>query len=813
MRSETVTGNIAIALTCIALVAGFEGCKPKPPDQSAFGDESQYVVESIVSDIAEQVYYAANHSLPDTKYLLVVATEETNSPLDAPVYDLQIRLNPKQSDLHLKINVNGPLWSPLVYQKVTETLAAAVKLGASTRGALEDTQMLSELTDASAETIERENQKLSKALEKDFCNPELHEEAAVLLGSFALREHSGQFYQIDSPLCCMTAHLAIARFLNGTNPFGINEKMADAILLTLTGNETSALEILDTIGTNNVVTAPMVRALWTRNTGDYRLLDGATHCSPMESIEMFLAKAHAISTSVAWSGLNAEQQQTIDFLRIANQEGYSVEIGHQLLSASIPLEAQEAETVYELSQHKRMDRNVAITALNKLPEHCFSEVGGGLHVRIINWGQWAMFFQRHLCNEIHQNFRFLSEKLDVPEDAAGFAAHANEQFRGLRLYPFVNVLNATNIAYVAGQLPDIYKITLAMPEIVPAECWNNLGTEFAWHKHNPLPGTVYDIGSRIHEAGVLLSTPERLDQLHKLAPYDARIANLIFVEKYKSHPTYSQAMELYSNMLPFRVFAMRRVASTISDQPQQYEKVMLQSAALDPKSYYQLGDYAVEHHQEDKAAQYYDRGCATDPDSVQVSYYAYWRVKYYLNKGQIEKARQIADDAGEVYSSCGLEAEGFFWESLSNYDKAFGWYAKIEDRYNDSAPLICFLFRYKDKTGDARFDSELQKRFGPLFPNGVEKVSLKDFHRPPSNGVLIEQDNDLLRAAGLHAGDVIVAVYGVRVHNFAQYAYGRELEKTPELRLIVWQGRYREIVASPPNHRFGVDFGDYPPRQ
>jgi cytochrome c2 len=58
---------------------------------------------------------------------------------------------------------------------------------------------------------------------------------------------------------------------------------------------------------------------------------------------------------------------------------------------------------------------------------------------------------------------------------------------------------------------------------------------------------------------------------------------------------------------------------------------------------------------------------------------------------------------------------------------------------------------------------------------------------------------------------VIVAVYGVRVHNFAQYSYGRGLKDTPELDLIVWQGDgYHEFTPAPPNHLFGADFGDFP---
>jgi hypothetical protein len=60
--------------------------------------------------------------------------------------------------------------------------------------------------------------------------------------------------------------------------------------------------------------------------------------------------------------------------------------------------------------------------------------------------------------------------------------------------------------------------------------------------------------------------------------------------------------------------------------------------------------------------------------------------------------------------------------------------------------------------------------------------------------------------------DVIVAVYGVRVHNVAQYTYARTLKNTPELDLILWQGdAYHELRPNVPGHLFGVDIGDYSP--
>jgi tetratricopeptide (TPR) repeat protein len=691
---------------------------------------------------------------------------------------------------------------------------------------------LSRLADGTPETIEQENQRWSAALGKEFGSPELHEKAAVLLGAFMLRDHSGYFYEIRSPLSRLTAHLAMAHFLGGINTYGINGRMAEAISLTLMGDQAPALEQLNSMDTNDVAVATMARALRTRNTGDYRTLDQMNNLSRIEGVEWFSAMADYVSGPIAWAKLNDSQQQTIDFVRAANQEGYSVEMGHQLLSAAIPLELEEIGSVYELSQGKKLARGGLIQALNEMPERCFSTGSDGtVHVCIIGWGQWAMFLQRHLCHAVQQNFRFMQRQWNVPDEAKEFAAKCDEKLDGLRLYPFVRRFNCTDVATYHKSVDDGRKVTVATPQLVPAACWYELWYRPSfdqgyhpitfyflseWHNHNPLPGTVYDLNPRLTPPG-LTDRPDALakfEQLRKLAPYDCRIANFILTKKYNNQPTYDQAMTLYSNMLPYSVFALRTVACAACQQPELYEKYMLQAAALNPDCYYNLGDYALSQTNEDKAAQYYDKAAENDPDSVQVANNSEWRVRYYLKKGQADKARKIADFAGEVYSSRGLQAKGYFLEATTNYNEAFDVYVKIEERYDKSGPLLGFCARYQARTGDRRFEPEVQKRIQKLFPKGIEKVSLNDFYDPPADGVLIKQENDLLKSAGLKKDDVIVAVYGVRVHNFEQYTYGRNLKDTPELELIVWQGEaYREFKPSPPDHLFGLDFGDYPPKQ
>ena len=68
------------------LALAVSSCKPKAPEttelpkrapyfNTAFQDESQFIVEDIVSDLAQQMFYGAHHLAPDQRYSQVVATE------------------------------------------------------------------------------------------------------------------------------------------------------------------------------------------------------------------------------------------------------------------------------------------------------------------------------------------------------------------------------------------------------------------------------------------------------------------------------------------------------------------------------------------------------------------------------------------------------------------------------------------------------------------------------------------------------------------------------------------------------------------
>jgi len=77
-------------------------------------------VEAIATDLAEQVYYAKFHRLPGTNNFHVTVTETGDSAFAEPKYDVQTDLDEKQHGLKTKVDVNGPIWAPEVYDDLVK---------------------------------------------------------------------------------------------------------------------------------------------------------------------------------------------------------------------------------------------------------------------------------------------------------------------------------------------------------------------------------------------------------------------------------------------------------------------------------------------------------------------------------------------------------------------------------------------------------------------------------------------------------------------------------------------------------------------
>jgi len=130
-----------------------------------------------VSDLAEQVFYARYHQLPNPKHFSVRAVEKPDSPF------ARQSITPDCSEtvaarLENRLKVNGRFGRRSCTGAWRRHWPKKVGLAAAKPKALADTALLLGLTGGKAITIEKENQALSEDLEGDFSNPAMHEEAA-----------------------------------------------------------------------------------------------------------------------------------------------------------------------------------------------------------------------------------------------------------------------------------------------------------------------------------------------------------------------------------------------------------------------------------------------------------------------------------------------------------------------------------------------------------------------------------------------------------------------------------------------------------
>jgi hypothetical protein len=799
---------------------------------SGFSDETQFIVHSVVAELAAMADYAhlgSSFAAPDVR-----VREKAGSPVGRPIYAIQLS---GRNSLRFELTVDRAIWDPTLYADLTSRLfRQPVQSDRKTAvsGDVSST-LLMELAGYDVESIESANRAVSEQLTRTFLDPVGHERAALVLGVFGLREASGDFYDVRPVLCRMTAHLAVARRLAGVAPQTSEGLVADAIRLTLMGNQTDALIALDKLGIGDEV-KPWRRALRARITGDYRELDGAADISTvLERVCLFEALCRSLDRSDAWQKVPAhELRSRTDYCRWVNSHPRSVELGHALRELSLPLEMIEIAEVLRQVRASDSDKEPDWSILNAEPTTCVA-LGDNRSptVHVIGWGDWAMFLQRHLGHGVQQQFHFLMRSWSVPEVAAQFAREADSRFGKMRLYPFVQLANATSdasfrtaamrCAVLVGESPERFGPALwnrfhQPPRgVAPAEASGLWGIS-EWHKHNPPPFTGYMIRPRLNHMSFIHGPQARslITALHERSPFDPEAARALLHVRHGREGFNAPIEDLesvYGPLLEYSVPQMVRVALFATNHPAFYERYMERAATLRPNHYFDLADYVAGRKESAKAAGYYEKAVANCRDEVVVANHSRWLVQYYFDQQRVADAESLADRAAATYSYAGLKTKGdlLYWQR--RYEESMDYYRKLDERYDAPYAVVLWWADYRGGTNDTRFDAEIEKRMKSLFPRGVETVTLTDLTGRPDEGVVILTENDLIRETGLKKGDIIVALNGRRVYDMPQYVYVRCQLREPTMHLICWDGQqYVEHVASPPDHRFGVRFRSFSTR-
>src|SRR6266498_2872216 len=94
-------------------------------------DECQFIVQSVVTDIAEMAFFAKHNSLPKADQFSVSVEEKPGTGIDAPTYSIQISVDKAVPAIKRDLAVTGPIWSPEVYTDFAKAIFDAVEISAA----------------------------------------------------------------------------------------------------------------------------------------------------------------------------------------------------------------------------------------------------------------------------------------------------------------------------------------------------------------------------------------------------------------------------------------------------------------------------------------------------------------------------------------------------------------------------------------------------------------------------------------------------------------------------------------------------------
>ncbi len=767
----------------------------RPSDQPT---EQRWIIGAVARDLADLAVFASG---PEPWTPLAAGAVEVRETADLPPgqnYSLAIAL-PGGEPVRGDLKIIGSVWSPELYVPTLRALFARLKLAppATTpdaAGTLPDADLLKALTNPLTAEIEAQNQRLSGWLQTHPLDARAHEQAALLLGTLAMRENSGLLWNPRGLCNRAVAHLAFARAIRSEpSDCGAVAELLVGLIIDTKADCQKRIAALRTRAATRPELGPWVMAAALRNTRDYRLLDHPQDATLLERIELFRALSEAVSTHQAIARMDRRQPANIpDWERIVLECGYGVEAGHVFALPAVGLELSDAAQIFPDLRMARAPAQFA--ALFNPPPDDLVQTGADRHavLRVIDRGTWAQFFQRHLLQAADQTYHFLKDLWGVPDEARSFRAQTDPLLNRLTLYPLC--LDGLGKEDAEAFYPRAVDLLSQHPEWVGDGAWANVveivpgdgarggswaACSGAWFSPRLPIGTVYGFGTRAGDSNFLpSSTLAELTAWHDIAPLKYDVCRAYLVAEAPNHrPGLERYKEVMAPLLPYYLPALKGETELIRhNDAARYGAVMNQVAALDPTQYLVLGSYYVGRGMEPEAAQAYQAMLdhEAEIDAVQVSNGCSWLVNYYYEHGQAERALTIARHVADAYSYAGLETLASLLERMGRHEEAESYYQKIDERYHDAQPLGSFHARQADAHPEDREKAKDAER--EVFPGGMEDITLARLSGKPDKGVIVKEENSLSRAAGLKLGAIIVGFDGKRVSNVEQYRYVRGLK-------------------------------------
>jgi len=823
----------------------FVGLAPPTREPWIYATEEAWAVATTARDVADLLFYSKN--APGRSPVVTLAAGATS-----PRYGVSV--GPTATEVRTyDVDVSDQLWSLAAYESLSTSLLRSLGMVPSARSV--PSPILRTLATPRSDVIARESARVSEGMASAMLDPTFHEEAALLLGALALREAAGTFSDTRRTLCRITAHLAIARALRGTDT-PLLLAYGEATLLTLVDRQRDALAALDRL--ENAEPLPggeaWRRALRLRNTRDWRLVKNAGKATLLERLTLFRAYHESIGASAAMSSLaKAPMEPMSDWPRIAMSLGATVEQSHFFGEAGVMLERTEAHAVWQALNGAPLGDGKLIDALNRADQGPVEWTPEKAVPHVVPWGLWAQYFQRNICFLVSERVRFLETSLGLPEDAGKRKASLLREWSGLDLWSTVAAEwtfgkprqapakpagdedareDALARQKALPALPDgavgrarvhtescerVFALIRRTPQVLTAETWvhglagcgvPSLARDSLSRWFDPVVprGTaLLDRGrmrllDRIENKGA--KRRALLEAAYERAPFALLPARLLIDD---NTPPETIAT-LYAPVADYDAYALGMLGSSAND-PVAAERWHRRHAELDPNAQLDLAAFLLDHDRVLEAVAAFE-AAVRDADSLAVANGMHWLVGYYCDHDRLDRARALADQVAATYSGEGLRTKAYFLERLGQYEAAEQWYQKMAERYDSWWAVDLFYIRYHERHGGERYAARATESLARTFPKGgLERVTLASFSRPPApadDSVVATKEDQKYGRFGLVKGDHVVAVNGIRIRNGTQLNCVLSFTDDQEITAILWRnGKYLEIRGPWEHTRYG----------
>lgn len=779
--------------------------------------EHEWIVGSVARDASEMVWRAAGR-LEDGRGRLSIRVVQDDPRRPGAAVTLR-----DESGALLQsgaIETKHYVWSPRDFQPWVETLLRSGGVVAGAPSGDDPSRLLQALTEPTAAVLHRESAEVARALEQDLRVAARHEDAALVLGAFALRESAGEFADTRALLSRMTAHLTLGRALRPNQGPGATGVVAEAVLLALAGRQAEAMQAVAILEDDARISEP-ARSAWCaalrlRATEDWRQEPPGR--SLLERRELYRALVNGYDPIHADERMAGRMVDEVpDWSRISLQRLESAPQAHRHLRGALEREQEELRAVWTASRSEAFGPSDAAT-LDRVAEGCLEEVNGRLRPQVLQWGDWAGAFQRHAALLVYKEQLLWTFIQDARETADAEWARAHELLGKLRLFPLVEVRRARTASDYASAMTKAVALVTARPEQVTAQNWLAMQTppRFAPH-HSGVPsadawfvgfpaGTTVDGRFRMERlASFRTADVSAFEAVRSLSPYDGGVVGQLVLRKYPVQRTPADIEREFGERSRYDPLIMHwMVKCCWETNPSLFREVMDRLCALDPERCMRIGSQLADRGLDEAAAVAYQRAADHGLERPMVADQD-WLAQYYYARGEHDRALRLARAAAGTGTTEGEETLGRLLERMGRLGEARRTLERVKARDGGSDALTQFLYR----RGPAAH-REFLENVRPNLPNGLEPVAVADLQEAPSDGVWIGADHENLQRAGITMGNVIVGVDGFRVRSVLQYHVIRGLEQGAEMDLVVWNGSsYREARVAAPRRMLDAGLVSY----